>query len=133
MPKTIQQKVRFKATPQALFELYMDSKKHTSATGAKARIGRRIGGKFSAFGGVLKGVMLQVIRNRLIVQSWRSSQFRAGDMDSTLILAFEKAPGGARISLVHVNVPEHDYLGVKNGWPRYYWRPWKAYLRRNQS
>ena len=36
---------------------------------------------------------------------------------------------GGRIDLVHANVPAHDYAGVKTGWTRYYWQPWKAYLR----
>jgi len=35
---------------------------------------------------------------------------------------------GARVYLVHVNVPAHDYKGVTAGWPKFYWKPWRAYL-----
>ena len=35
-----------------------------------------------------------------------------------------------RIELVHVNVPEHDFAGVSEGWHIYYWVPWRAYLRK---
>lgn len=52
------------------------------------------------------------------------------DPDSILILRFDKARGGARISLVHVNVPDHDFKGVTRGWPNFYWKPWRAYLKR---
>lgn len=49
MPKNIVQKVVFKnTTPKALYELYMDSKKHSVATGAPAKISAKEGGKFSA-------------------------------------------------------------------------------------
>lgn len=42
---------------------------------------------------------------------------------------FSKAPGGAQIDLVHVNVPRYDHKGVSQGWPKYYWKPWKKYLK----
>jgi hypothetical protein len=47
---------------------------------------------------------------------------------SILILTFEKAPGGSIVDLVHVGVPQHDQNGVRNGWAKYYWKPWKKYL-----
>jgi hypothetical protein len=27
-----------------------------------------------------------------------------------------------------VGVPAYDQKGVREGWPKYYWRPWKKYL-----
>ena len=42
---------------------------------------------------------------------------------------FTKAPGGGRIDLVQVGVPPHDHRGVTQGWPKYYWKPWRAYLK----
>jgi hypothetical protein len=35
MTPVIQQSVRFRTTPQALFDLYMDSTKHSRSTGAR--------------------------------------------------------------------------------------------------
>jgi len=49
MPKTIQQTVRFNVTCNRLYETYIDSKKHSAATNSRAFIGRRVGGKFSAY------------------------------------------------------------------------------------
>jgi hypothetical protein len=34
MTKAIQQSVKFKASPETLFDMYLDSKKHSAATGA---------------------------------------------------------------------------------------------------
>jgi activator of HSP90 ATPase len=116
-------------TPAKLYELFMDSAKHTSATGAPARISRKVGGKWTAFGGMLLGKNLVLIPNRMIVQTWRSSEWKKKDPDSILVVSFEKsAGGGTKVDLVHVGVPEYDHAGVTQGWIQNYWEPWQAYL-----
>jgi activator of HSP90 ATPase len=97
-------------------------------TGMPAKVSRRVGAGFTAFGGALRGRNLLIVPKRMIVQAWSSRQWRAGDPDSILVLCFSKARGGGRIDLVHVNVPAHDHKGVTKGWPKYYWAPWKRYL-----
>jgi uncharacterized protein YndB with AHSA1/START domain len=128
MTKTIQQSVRFAAPPRTLFEMYLDSEKHSAATGGKATMSRKVGGAFTAWNNQLRGRNLLIVPNRLIVQTWRSVNFKPGDADSILILQFSKVPGGGRVDLVHVNVPPQDHKGVTKGWPNYYWKPWKKYL-----
>ena len=128
MNGAIEQSVRFNASPAQLFEMYLDSKKHSAATGGAARMSRKPGGKFTAWDAQLGGRNLLIVKNRMIVQAWRSTHWKASDTDSILILRFSKAPGGAQVDLTHVNVPEHDHAGVTKGWPKYYWEPWKKYL-----
>jgi activator of HSP90 ATPase len=128
MTRAIQQSVVLKATPQELFETFLDSKKHSAATGMPAKASRRVGGVFTAFGGQILGRNLAIVPSQIIVQSWRAGHWKKEDPDSILVLRFSKAPGGGRIDLVHVNVPEYDHKGVTQGWPKYYWKPWKAYL-----
>ena len=130
MTPVIEQSAFFKATPAKLYELFMDSTKHTAATGAPAKISSKIGGKWSAFGGMILGKNLVLIPNRRIVQTWRSSAWKKADPDSILVVSFEKsASGGAQVQLAHVGVPEYDHKGVTDGWRKYYWEPWKAYLK----
>ena len=133
MTKAIQQSVRLAASPTELFDTYLNSKKHSAATGGKARMSRKAGGAFTAWNGQLRGRNLLIVPKRMIVQSWRSVNFKAGDPDSILILQFRKAPGGGQIDLVHVNVPAQDHKGVSKGWPKYYWKPWKKYLARKKK
>ncbi len=128
MTPAIQQRVRFNASPARLFKLYMDSRQHSASTHAKALVSQKVGGRFSAFGGVITGKMLAVVPNRMIVQSWRAKHWKITDLDSILVLKFIKVKEGTQINLVHVNVPEHDHDGVKKGWVKYYWKPWRAYL-----
>ena len=100
------------------------------ATGAPAEISRKIGGKWSAFGGVIPGKNLALVPNRMIVQTWRSTAWKAADPDSILVIRFEKSKsGGATVHLAHVGVPEHDHKGVTQGWIKYYWEPWRKYLK----
>jgi activator of HSP90 ATPase len=128
MTKAIQHFVEFKVSPERLYETYMDSRKHSAATGAKAKLGRRVGAAFSAFDGALLGKTLLLVPNQMIVQSWRADHWEDSDGDSILVLTFTKTAKGGRVDLVHANVPEHDHRGVTEGWRSYYWQPWKAYF-----
>ena len=129
MAKTIQQTVKFSTPPDRLYDIYMDSKKHGVAINSRASISRRVGGRFSAFGGTLRGKILVLAPKRMIVQTWRGADWKKSEEDSVLILAFSKARGGGRIQLVHV-LPDRHYAGCDRGWEKYYWKPWRAYLRR---
>jgi activator of HSP90 ATPase len=124
----ILQSVKFNCPPSTLFAMYMDSAKHSASTGQRAKISRRAGGSFTAFNGAIRGTNLLVIANRMVVQAWRSSHWKRSDPDSILIFQFSKAAGGSQVDLVHVNVPDHEHKGVTEGWKKYYWKPWKAYL-----
>jgi activator of HSP90 ATPase len=127
MTPVIQQSVRFRTTPQALFDLYMDSKLHSRSTGAPARLSRKVGGKFTAFRRQLQGKNLHLVPGKQIVQFWRAAHWKKGDW-SILVLNFSRVAGGAQIDLVHIGVPPYDHKGVRKGWPKYYWRPWKNYI-----
>lgn len=130
MAKIVKQSVLLPASAKELYATYLSPKGHGAVTGGKVVIGSRPGSNFRAFGGALSGRMLQTVPGRLIVQSWRSSAFKKGDPDSTLILRFTAKGKHARVDLVHVNVPDHDYNGVNKGWKSYYWKPWRKYLAR---
>lgn len=128
MTRTIEQTATFPCKPSDLYELFMDSAKHSAATGAPAKISRKVGGKWSAHGGMIGGRNLWLVPNRMIVQSWRSRAFKPSDPDSILTVRFEKAGRGATVHLAHVGVPPHDHQGVTQGWRKYYWKAWKKYL-----
>jgi activator of HSP90 ATPase len=129
MTPVIEQSVSFNATPAKLYELFMDSAKHSAATGMPAKVSRKVGGKWSAFGGMILGKNLALVPNRMIVQVWRSAEWKKADPDSTLVVSFEKAASGdTAVHLVHVGVPSYDHQGVTQGWVKFYWDPWKVYL-----
>ncbi len=77
---------------------------------------------------MLVGKNLLIVPNKIIVQSWRSSAWKKTDCDSILILRFRTTAAGAQLDLVQVKVPVHGHKGITEGWKKYYWDPWQAYL-----
>ena len=128
MRNVIRQTTVLPAPAERLFEMYLDPAAHQAITGQPVDIGDERGSSFQAFDGALTGTVLEVVKPRLIVQSWRSNAFKAEDPDSTLILSFTPEQEAGRIDLIHLDVPDHDYDGVTQGWEKYYWVPWREYL-----
>lgn len=128
MPRNVVIAASLPASPERLYDMYLDQDVHSAFTGAPAIVAPRAGAPFSAFGGVLSGTILHVEPKHLIVQTWRSKGWPIDAMDGVLVLSFWPEPKGGRIELVHVNVPEVDFAGVSHGWEKFYWTPWRSYL-----
>ena len=128
MPRNIIIAASLPAPPDKLFDMYLDPTSHAGFTGFPVTIEARARGAFRAFDGMLSGIILHIEPKKLIVQTWRSANWPAEAIDSVLTLSFWPENDGARIELVHVNVAEGDFAGVSQGWEKYYWTPWRAYL-----
>ncbi len=128
MPRNIILAASLPAPPDKLFDMYLDAAVHAAFTGLPVSIEPRAGGMFRAFDGMLSGKILHIEPKRLIVQTWRSVNWPATAIDSVLTLTFWSEKDGARIELVHINVADKDFAGVSQGWEKYYWTPWRAYL-----
>ena len=134
MTKSLQQDKLFELPSNMLYKFYMDEKIHSEITGEKAKIGEKAGENFSAFRGQIKGKVLHLKRNKLIVQTWRYKNWEKSDMDSIVTLTFnENEDGSTRISLFQSNIPEDHLDAVKQGWNDYYWKPWKKYIKNSSG
>jgi len=133
MRSTIYKTVVLPSSPAELYTMYMDAEIHAAFTGAPARISEEPGSPFEAFGGLLTGTMLQVVKPMMIVQSWRSVNFADEDADSTLIISFSPEDDDGRIDLIHLDVPENDFQGVSGGWESRYFAPWLTYLQSREK
>ena len=128
--KTIKMTVNFKAEPHKVYEILMDSKKHSELTGSKAVISRKEGGKFSAYEGWLYGKNVKLIPDKKIAQSWRNYEWKEKDHYSTLTFTLSKTKTGTKLVMIHEGVPDYDYEGVKQGWVEYYFEPMKEMLKK---
>lgn len=129
MAKTINQKVVFKnAKTKDLYNLYLNAKKHSHVTGAPAKITPKEGAEYSAHNEYIKGKNLRLIRDKLIVQSWRASGWKDTDMDSTFIIYIEQKGNDVVLEMIHANVPDSEVEGLTKGWSQHYWEPMKSYL-----
>jgi activator of HSP90 ATPase len=133
MGKTIIQKIIFKkATAKTLYELYMSAKLHSLIIGGPVTISQKVGARFRAFDGYITGKNLQLVKNELIVQSWRGSDWNAKAKDSTFLISFEQKGPDALINVVHANVPDKAVSSLDKGWHDHYWKPWKQWLAGKQ-
>ena len=129
MAKTLTQKIVFKGIPvSALYNTYINAKEHTKAIGIPVSIQAKEGAKFRTHDGYITGKNFQLVKDKLIVQSWRASEWSKSDPDSTFILSFEQKGKDGVVNMVHANVPDKHYAGIKDGWNTYYWKPWKKYF-----
>jgi uncharacterized protein YndB with AHSA1/START domain len=137
MAKTIEQRVTFSVPPERLYRLYLNRREHETACGGwgKAAIVGRVGGRM-AMAPHISGKFLHLVPGRMIVQTWRGSNWKRSDTDSILTLTFERVAQGTRLVMVHANVPEANARSIASatsGWHGHYWRPWKGYLRKQRA
>ena len=129
--KTIRQSVTLKTTPHEVYEALMDSRKHARVIGAKARISRKVGGRFSAYDGYIEGVNLNLVPDKKIVQSWRGSDWPKGHY-SRATFSLKKVKNGTHLTFTQSGVPDQYYNDISQGWRDYYWKPMKEMLTKKK-
>jgi activator of HSP90 ATPase len=122
--KTIRQTVTFRATPAEVYEMIMDSRKHQSLSGEKAKISKKVGGRFTAWGSHISGINLVLKPGERIVQAWRATGWWP-DHYSIAIFDMQKVEGGTRLRFTQIGVPPNRYSGHYRGWIETYWTPMK--------
>jgi activator of HSP90 ATPase len=116
------------ASAQAIYQAWLDSRGHTAMTGSAAKASTAVGGRFTAWGGYISGQNLELAPGKRIVQSWRTTKFTAADTDSKITVTLSPVKGGARVTLVHSDVPD-SHKGYENGgWQDHYFEPMKRYF-----
>lgn len=118
------------ATPQQVYDAWMDSDGHGAMTGASARIDPRVGGDYEAWDGYITGRTVALEPGRRIVQTWRTSEFADSDPDSQIEVLLEPTEGGSRLTLRHTNVPDGQTQYEQGGWQDSYWEPMRDYFGR---
>lgn len=130
MSTTIKQKVTFSISEKKLYRFYMDATLHEKITGTKTKIEKGVGSKFSAGDGFIKGKILHLKPNKMIVQTWRGKNWDQDAMDSILVLIFNEVDENtSQLEMVHVNVPDEHTEEIKKGWNEHYWKPWNKYIQ----
>lgn len=129
MPKTIKQKVKFKATPHAIYEALMDAKQHAAFSGEDAKISRKTDGKFTAYGDYIEGVNLELVPDQTIVQQWRASDWPK-DHYSIATFRIKAAKNGTELVFTQTNIPDNKAKEISQGWIDFYWNPMKLFLEK---
>ena len=116
------------ATPDAVYDAWIDGEKHSQMTGGAATGWPESGAEFTAWDGYIRGRNLALEPGERIVQSWRTTQFPESARDSRIEVTLEAVDGGTRLTLRHSDIPEGQGKSYETGWADHYFEPMKAYF-----
>lgn len=63
------------ATPQKIYNAWLNGREHTRFTGGKASASAKVNGKFTAWDGYISDKNLELANGKKIVQAWRTTEF----------------------------------------------------------
>ena len=96
-----------------------------------AKISRKVGGKFTAWGSHLSGINLVLKPGERIVQAWRATGWWP-DYYSIAIFDIKKLGKGAKLRFTQIGVPPNRYSGHYRGWIETYWTPMKEVFAKGE-
>jgi activator of HSP90 ATPase len=118
----------FPVKPSVLFEGWLDSKVHSDIIGSDSEIEPSVNGKFNIWDGYITGKTIELVKDKKIVQKWRTTEFPEKSQDSILELDFEEINDGTKMIIKHTNIPDGQSKDYKQGWIDYYFKPMKKYF-----
>jgi uncharacterized protein YndB with AHSA1/START domain len=101
---------------------------HASVTGDLSTGEAVEGGSFTTFSGYASGLHEKLEPGRLIVQSWRTTEFPDEAPSSRLEFVLEPVPGGTEVTMTHSEVPAAQAESYRQGWIDFYWIPLRAHF-----
>ncbi len=125
---TIRQSVFIDASPEEVYESYMNVKKHSLFTGAKATGSAKVGGRMTAWDGYITAKNLKLVKGKLIVQEWKTTEWPKGYPPSIVEITLKRKGNGTQLSVVHAMVPREQLDDYRQGWTDYYWKPLREYF-----
>jgi uncharacterized protein YndB with AHSA1/START domain len=117
----------FPASPDTLFNAWLDSKQHTDMTGGKAEISNQVEDEFTAWDGYISGKNIELQPHMRILQTWRTTEFKESDEDSLLEITFIPEGKKTRVIIRHWNLPDHG-MQYQQGWVDAYFTPMLDYF-----
>ena len=120
------------ASPQEIYEAWLDSVVHSEMTGGEASMSDETGAQVSAWDGYITGRNLELVPGERIVQSWRTTQFTDEHEDSQIIVTLKAVVDGTLLTLEHTNVPDAQKSYEEGGWQKHYFDPMKEYFAKRK-
>lgn len=104
------------ATPEQIYEAWLDTNAHSEMTGAPATCDPKVGGTFTAWEGYIEGTNVKLEPYKRIVQRWRTTEFPVEAPDSLLEILLERSNGGSILTLNHSEIPDGQGDSYKVRW-----------------
>ncbi len=130
--KVIRQVELIDATPDEVYEAYVDPEKHSEFTGSPAKGAPRVGGRFTAWDGYISGKFLELEKGKKVVHEWKTTEWPPGYPPSVVELTFKAKGKRTVLTMVHSKAPAEQAESYAEGWTDYYWEPLKRYFRASE-
>jgi activator of HSP90 ATPase len=117
------------SSPEAVYRAFLSSKEHAQFTGSEAKCSARVGGRFTAWDMYISGKNIKLVRDKMIVQEWKTSEWPEGYEPSILKISLKKKGAGTQVNMIQSRVPASQVDQYDNGWYESYWEPLKRYFR----
>ena len=125
---TIRQTALIDASPEDVYEAYVNPKKHAAFTGQSATGAAKVGGRFTAWDGYTAGRYLKLERGKTILHEWTTTEWPRGYPPSLVQLTLKARGKKTGLTMVHSKVPADQGEEYAEGWKEYYWEPLKRYF-----
>ncbi len=126
-------KETLESEPSTIYQAWLDGELHSQMTGGEAHCSNKIGGSFSAWDGYITGKNIELVEDKKIVQTWRTTEFEEEDEDSILNIELTRTSNGAtEITLTHTNIPEGQ-TQYEQGWIDHYFSPMRDFFNGEQE
>jgi len=116
------------ASPQEIYDAWLDSLGHSEMTGGEASMSDQTGADVSAWDGYITGRNVELVPGERIVQSWRTTKFTDEHEDSLITVTLETVEEGTLLTLWHTNVPDAQTSYEHGGWQQHYFDPMTEYF-----
>lgn len=128
--KNIEQEAVIPASPEEVYNAFMESAKHAEFTGSSASIENRVGGSFEVWDGYASGKNIELIPGKKIIQSWRASDWPEGQF-SEITIDLVAQGNKTKLKFSQKNIPDEFAADVEQGWQDYYWEPLAEYFEKS--
>lgn len=131
MKSTIIQEVHFNASAKSFYDAYMNPRIHSSITSSKVEIDPQIGGKMTAYDNYISGEFLELVKNKLIKQTWKAEEEKWTQKDySILQLEIVDRKDSCVVKMHHSNIPPNLVSSFEDGWKEHYWNLFIDYFNK---
>ncbi|MEI6748619.1 MAG: SRPBCC domain-containing protein [Bacteroidales bacterium] len=115
--KNIKKYYKINALPEYVFKALTNPVTIELWTGSPAIMDDQAGTEFSLWDGDISGKNLEVEPDRKLVQEWYF-----GDQEEASIVTIKLHPDGkgTSVELLHINIPDDDFVNILEGWDKYY-------------
>jgi activator of HSP90 ATPase len=117
------------SSPEAVYRALLSSKEHAQFTGSEAKCSARVGRRFTAWDKYISGKNVKLVKDKMIVQEWKTSEWPEGYEPSILKISLKKKGTGTQLSMIQSRVPASQVDQYDKGWYESYWEPLKGYFR----